>query len=456
METKYRLDNFHRNWKTPLLIGKILVVIIIVCASFAIRFQNTRQLVYLYNLQADARQYLNYSYNLAERNTFSAKFPQEQAVPDSLRSPGYPLFIAVAYKIWGKEKFFRKVIELQSVLGAATVFLTYMVGAMFLPYWGAIIACLLVGFSPHHVMIHSFLLTETLFGFVLLLALFCILQAFQRRSFFLFFGAGLLFGYAYLVNQTILLFPPLFLLILFRKNADYKKEDKYFGVIAILLFLIVFSIFPILWSYRNANLPPGSTTGQTRILNTLTHGTYPGFIYKSKKFIYYPYMEDPQQPAYAQSIKNFLPIFVQRFQERPFRYLSWYIIEKPYYLWSWKMLQARDEIYAYPVENSVYHSFKLLSYSKEIMKVLHFIILIFSALGVVILFNKKTRRKMIVIKLIESPIILYAIMGYYTLLYTVFSSWPRYSIPLRPELYITAVWACVVLGNYFQEIKKQR
>jgi len=451
MQSRTLQNNSLSNWKNPSLFVKVFVVSAIVCISFGFRFQNTRQLIYLHKLQADSQQYLNYAYNLAERGTFSVKFSQEPAVPDSLRSPGYPLFVAAVYKIWGKEAFFPKVMELQTVLGAATVLLTYLIGTMFLPFWGAAAACLLIGFSPHHVMVNNFLLTETMFSFAVLAALFCILKAFKHRSFYLFFGAGLLFGYAYLVNETLLLFPFLLLLILLQKRSDAPKADYYFQVIAVLVFLFVYSLFPLMWSYRNANLSAGSLTGHTRALNTLTHGTYPGFIYKTKNFLYYPYKEDPLQPAYSQSLENFFPIFFERVKQRPLRYLSWYLLEKPYYLWSWKMLQARDEIYVYPVENSVYQRFRLIGFTKDIMKLLHPFVLICSVSGVFLLLQKKMRRKNIA----ESPVLLYGLMGYYTLLYTVFASWPRYSIPFRPEFYLTAVWAVVAMGRFYLHKKEE-
>ena len=48
----------------------------------------------------------------------------------------------------------------------------------------------------------------------------------------------------------------------------------------------------------------------------------------------------------------------------------------------------------------------------------------------------------------ELPVLPLSICLYFTALYTI----PRYSVPLRPELYLCAVWASIFLTTSFREI----
>ena len=43
------------------------------------------------------------------------------------------------------------------------------------------------------------------------------------------------------------------------------------------------------------------------------------------------------------------------------------------------------------------------------------------------------------------PLLLAATAVYFTVVYSVFAPWPRYSVPLRPELYLLAAWSVAAL-----------
>jgi hypothetical protein len=42
---------------------------------------------------------------------------------------------------------------------------------------------------------------------------------------------------------------------------------------------------------------------------------------------------------------------------------------------------------------------------------------------------------------ITSAMLLSLILIYYTVLYTIFAPWPRYSVPFRPFFYVWAIWS---------------
>lgn len=396
-------------------------------------------------LRADAGQYVAYGYNLALRGAFSRSPPSEEPVPDSYRSPGYPALIAVAFLTGGEENWHRVLYYGQAVLGMMLVIVTFLVGRMFLSFGWALVPAAFVALSPHLVAMGGYILTENLFSVALTasVGLFCL--ALRRASDPLFAITGLSFGFAYLVNPTTLLLPLLLALVvvreLRRREAGPRKAQstmaRGLSLCVVLAFLVAGS-----WSVRNRLVvPPEGATGKQRALSTLTHGTYPGFVYESEAYKYYPYHEDPEQPEYGQSLSAFLRIFGRRVMQRPLRYLSWYLLEKPYYVWSWSILQGQGDIYVYPVRQSLYMTSAAADGTRRFMKWMHPVVLLFALVGCVWEVGRPGKAR-------ESgrawePRVVMTTLVYFTGVYALFVPWPRYGIPLRPLLYLLAVWAAV-------------
>ncbi len=424
----------------------ILLVCLISVLTLFIRVQYVNHTSINNPIRADARQYVLYGYNLAHHGTFSREFPASAPSPDSFCSPGYPLVIALSFLLGGEKGFYAIVIYSQVVLSALLVPLTFFLGLRFLPPWDALAAALLVALSPHLTSMAGYVLTETLFAFLLLssILLYCI--ALKRHRHTPFILAGLLFGSAYLTNETVLFIPLLLAAITALSLGLHKAQSKKNHLARMLVvFLIIFLLFPAVWTLRNSTLPATAPRASDRAIATLSHGTYPDFIYKDPRFQYYPYREDPMQPGFGSSLATFGKIFCQRFKERPGRYLLWYLFEKPYYFWSWNILQGQGDIYVYPVEGSLYTTSPFASATRETMKYLHPVILILFLAGIPLLYFTR-RKSRDGTSLPVTPIILFAVCIYYTFLYSVFAPWPRYSVPLRPELYLIAMWSFRTAG----------
>jgi 4-amino-4-deoxy-L-arabinose transferase-like glycosyltransferase len=428
--------------KRPLRFSSIAPWILFALGLF-IRVQYVSTAIIETPFVKDARQYYIYGYNLAHHRTFSSQFSVPSPRPDSLRSPGYPLLIALSFMLGGDNLAYPLVIGAQVILGSLTVLLTYFTALLLLPLWAASTAAVLVAVSPHLVVMNGYLLTETLFGFLFLSALFCFLTGLKKTRPWLLAFSGILFGYAYLVNETTIFIPYIFAAILgyYLKSGKMRSWEKKLAG-SVVIFVLFFSIFPAVWQLRNAiGLGAGAPTGRQRALATLSHGAYPGFIYKSQKFKYFPHLEDPMQPAFSASFKNFVEILSERFRARPLRYLSWYLVEKPYYFWSWGMLQGKD-IYIYRVKDSLYQRSLLAYSSKILMEYFHYALLIAALAGIPMVFMRNNK-----IPLGEGELIalfFVIICLYYTFVYAVFAPWPRYSIPLRPILYLWALWSANV------------
>lgn len=435
---------------------QFLILLLIFSLSLLLRIGYIRNTVVDVPVRADAKQYVAYGYNLARFGIFSKAYPPESPIPDSFRSPGYPLLIAVSFLFAGATNFYSLMLYIQAVLSALTVLLTYLIGRKFLPFKWAVTGAVLVALCPHQVSIAGYLLTETFFGFLLHLGILCFLIAIDRRSYTWFFVAAIFWGGAYLTNETALLLPFVFLMILvFFKGFSRNKIDKKSFFPKLILFLIVFLLTPAIWALRNAvSLPQDAPKASGRAVSTMSHGAYPDFVYKTPQFKYFPYREDPMQPDFGSSLKNFGKILWKRVKMRPWKYFKWYLFEKPYYLWSWNILQGQGDIYIYPVKISFYHLSKLADFTRNIMKILHVpaIILAFASFPLIVIKSRYSEK---------SPQIGYFpfILGvgiYYTLLYMVFAPWPRYSVPLRPELYLCALWTLYECYHWSITVCQQR
>jgi hypothetical protein len=80
----------------------IILLTLISAAALFIRLQYIERTVIDTPIRADARQYVIYGYNLAHHGVFSKEL-SKTPTSDSLRSPGYPLLIALSFWL-GSEK----------------------------------------------------------------------------------------------------------------------------------------------------------------------------------------------------------------------------------------------------------------------------------------------------------------------------------------------------------------
>lgn len=395
--------------------------------------------------RADAAEYARYAANLVYHSTYSRAVPSTvPLLPDAFRPPGYPLFLAACLWLFGDPAAVRWVYALQALLSAALVPGTLILGRRFLPRWAAWIAAVLVALSPHLISFTGYLLTELLFAFCLLLGLIAFQLALAARRPAGLFATGVLFGAGSLVNSAA---TPIALLaavsLLFERplrrshSIDWLRHPDRRGIAALL---IGAALLPGLWSLRNAGLPPESRGGGDRLLATAIHGSYPGFVYRDPRLRYYAYREDPRFREMLQSHRDFARVMSERIRERPLRYLLWYAVEKPITLWTWNMLQGVDDVYVYPLDRYGFAEQPLLDGIRIAMKGLHPLILLVALAGIPVF---ASRQRALREDRVRGPMprLLLLLFGYWTFLYTLTAPWPRYAIPLRPELFLWVAFA---------------
>ena len=113
--------------------------------------------------------------------------------------------------------------------------------------------------------------------------------------------------------------------------------------------------------------------------------------------------------------------------------LHWYLLGKPAQLWGWNILTGAGDIYIYSVRESLYRvsGWAIASYS--LMKSAHIWLVGVAFLSIPCIVAFRHWRK---------PVILIIALSflYLTAVYVVTQAEPRYSIPVRPQMYLLAVF----------------
>ena len=124
--------------------------------------------------------------------------------------PGYPFILAALYKLYPHwliaDHTVKAALLLNALLGTATVALVYAIGVRAFGRRAALVAAAITALFPSLVFLAGVTLSETAFTFLLLLALWLLIEA-EARDRRLLIVAGLVVGFASLVRGQALLLP---------------------------------------------------------------------------------------------------------------------------------------------------------------------------------------------------------------------------------------------------------
>jgi len=386
-------------------------------------------------LRADAGEYFFYAYNLNQFGTFSKSASgythNTQPVPDAYRTPGYPLFLAlfVDGKITGK--MLTHILLAQAFLSTLAVYLTFLFCRRIFSDPKSLAVAFLTAISPHLINVNTYILTESLFSFLVVLFFWAVSRMKSTVNLKVFLFLGLILGLASLVRPVIQYFIVLMcFLSLFTFGVRKGGQAS-----AILLagYLLIFGP----WMVRNLSTLGVLADDQVKYYN-LKYGLYPGLMYQDDpKTLGYPYKFDPRDSEIKPQLESVLHEVKRRFTTEPARHLKWYLYQKGIMYWSWHMVVGSGEHLIFPVIESPYFNHPLFIATSEVMKILHWPLVILGLLGTILIwiprFNKEySSEQLLFIRTLSLLLI------YFTAVHVVTFPLPRYAIPIRPILYAMA------------------
>jgi len=329
-----------------------LLLSLVALLAFAVREQFVLTTIVDAPIRGDIREYVNYAWNLVHHGVFSAQAPASGHIPapDAYRLPGYPLLLALGMTWFPQDlAWISFVLQVQVLLGTATVVLVGLLAREWLSSTWSITAAGLLAMWPHHIAATGAMLSEVVFGFALLAGLFCFSRAWRERRVVTWFAAaGASLGYAWLVNPILLPFPFALYVLAWRHGQGRGAAF----MLAVFLLPVAAMII------RNANInAPNSGSLQRAQLN-FVQGSWPTYHKAANRFragdpIAISIMEQIQQEADAlqDDPLHGARMIESRMSAQPGFYVRWYA-SKAWLLWNWKIQLGASDIYYHDVKRS--------------------------------------------------------------------------------------------------------
>lgn len=326
----------------------------------------------------------------------------------------------------------------QVIISTLTILAAFLFFRGFLSSFWSLAAALLTALSPHLIVMTSYLLTETLFCFLLVAFgfLFCLFA--KTPSLWLGLCVGAAMGITTLVRPSLQFFP--FILVLLLMFHYGWKKGRHYSVVILIGF--AFAFLP--WIGRNmATL--GIATDNRLMINFLHHGIYPDFMYKGIPQSHgFPYRYDPRAEEIAEDPPSVLKEISNRFSQAPSRHAKWYLLDKPRVFWSWNIIQGSGDAFVYPVSRSPYFHNTFFRITHRLMYVLHYPVVVLALFGCLLAWFPLARLDLTQESLLIARFCSLLLI-YYTLIHMAGAPFPRYSLPLLPFLYGMAFFTPYIL-----------
>ncbi|MBF0202779.1 MAG: glycosyltransferase family 39 protein [Desulfamplus sp.] len=389
--------------------------------------------------RADAGKYLTIAINWLDHGIYS--HVPKATKHNSFITPGYPLFLATLIKCTPDlSKLYPLILITQAVLSTLTVGLIYLIGLRFMPFAWAAVATAITAISPHAITFSGYILTETLFTFLMVLSIYCATLLLSRKSLWLAVMFAVAAVEASFVRPAFLLFPLFFIIVLFFKSEFLQSRIKITATI--LVIMILFWMPWQIWQKKHQQ-----PNGENLFIASLALGSYPNLIYKNPALKGFPYREDPESKKIGKDLISAISVIKYRASKEPLKYLYWYTIGKPRMFFQWSILVGQGGPFIYPVKSSIYNHNWVAFQSLVIMSFLHPIFVGLTFLLVIFMLIKRLRR----ISLTESEkFAMPALMSifYFAFIHTILAPLPRYSVPLHPLIFICAIFMLYRLYTY--------
>ena len=428
------------------VLGACVILGLTIVIGFCLRVESLDETRVIKPLRADARDYFMYAYNLRHRDTYSRQVAslsdsEYRLSPDAVRSPGYPLFLTIFVDGPPSSRMIGNIMLTQVLLSTLMLVVAFFLFRRFLSNYFAVAAVFFTALSPHLIVANSYILTETLFCFLLVILLWLLSCLAKKPSAWKAIMIGLVMGLASLVRPSLQYFPIIAAILLVFTYG--RRKGLQLAIIVLVCFAVVLSP----WIIRNL-ITLGVVSDKTLKINFIHHGMYPDFKYDNLQHTYgFPYRYDPRSKEITRNTASVLKEIANRFRREPAKHLNWYIIRKPYFFWSWEIIQGQGDVFIYPVSRTPYVSKSYFRWTHQFMYYIQWVMVLLGGLGCLLVWTPAVQRQypetsVCILRFVS------ALLLYFTALHMIGAPFPRYSVPLRPFLYSMAVFTfSLILKN---------
>lgn len=407
-------------------------------------------------IRNDAKEYVAYAWNLKYLGVYSPNFStllgtSSNAIPDAVRPPGYPLWLDIFLPKYIDGSLAHHVAYAQAWVATATLLCITLLAMDMLGAWAGLMAGLFVALSPHQSAYVPYLLSETLYGAVLVAALGAVALSLKmerpRWRYLLAAVGGALFGVSCLVRPTLNQWvPALLLLLLIPAMRRYRRE-----IIALALgFFLAMSP----WWVRN-EISLHRLSDSAKMVETIQHGSYVDLMYEGRPETFgAAYRFDPAAQEIGTSWPRLFADLRVKFAAHPVEMIRWYLFGKIVYFFSWSSAEGWRDIYTYPVFSSPWMTNSAYIAISAVMQSVHAPLIILGVLGMVLTFLPTTVRlfgdyRADVLRFL-ALLQLFAIG-----VHVVGLPIARYSVPFMPITFLLATFFMVWLVRKYKEHKQR-
>lgn len=387
----------HKDGIYKLLLLLVILLYLFMSINFVLGYSNT----VFKELQGDAKYYEITVKQLLQKGIYGYK----SEVPNAYMTPGYPLFLALNYWIFGYADEpggpHVEIRIIQAIIGALTLYYIFLIGSRISGNNTGILAAFLLAIYPTFVKAPMYLLTEVLATFFLVVFIYYQITALEGKSPIHSLVSGALIGLSVLTRPTgfVLLFVP------FIYSYIIGNRDRLLRLFSFTLIGFILIMTP--WVARNVVAIGSPVPFSTHSGDPLLAGVDPYYYKLGPEYRYHgPTYEKVVTEKLGDKLSYGLYAIKEGFREKPLLYLKWFTIGK--FTRSFGIPWVSSEGYLaalYPI---------------------HYIVVVLGWMGAIISIRARSIQ-------MTSSIVVVA-----TALLLVFVPEPRYAFPILPLLSINA------------------
>lgn len=393
---------------------KLTMLAVIMLLAAILRFIVLYKYGLSLTLNSDDEGYRNAAYVFLEKWMVTY---HDASMPTVHIMPGQVFLLAGVFSIFGKGTVGVYAAKMAMILfGLITVYGTYKLGSIIMNEYVGLIASFLVAIFIPQVLADNLLLTESPFTALSLMLFYFSVKLGHKQDWKTFFFVLALYVLCLYLRPQIALYPIILLVYLAFKKYPWKLMAKQLGVASIALVLVLGPWWIRNYVHFHEFIPLSGGAGNPLLLGTFQGVGYPDdmklddILNKAAadnkgKNTYYVIKE--QEEIAKERIKTW-------FTTHPKEYLFSLFLLKPIVLW-----------------NTQFYWIKIFNISPELIKMIGRLFLIIGFVGVLtsFVFERKAR---------AGFLMLFLILGYFTLLNSYYFAFDRYNLPLMPIVFIFA------------------